>query len=288
MTAIRPRSTVHGPQIRPQSTVHSPQITRSRFDVLAVDGRPLTVDGFSKCGLPTALLSIFLILSAGCAVLGPIKRQVPPTERQALEVLDDGHEDFTGVIHIHTIYSDGGGTFEDIARVANQQQLDYLIVTDHNTLKPLADGKQGWYGMTLVLVGTEISTRGGHYLAFNIREEINRNQPTQAIIDEVNRQGGLGFIAHPYFAKRRWTDWTVQGFTGIEGYNVAHDSLDENRLRLVLWSVAVPADSLFSSILDRPYDPLSTWDELVQRHGRIVGIGASGSRNALRIAPLAT
>ncbi|MBI3087813.1 MAG: CehA/McbA family metallohydrolase [Candidatus Omnitrophica bacterium] len=191
------------------------------------------------------------------------------------ELLEDGYDDFTGVIHIHTVYSDGAGTYEDVARVANQLKLDYLVVTDHNTLKPLRDGKQGWYGMTLVLVGDEISTRGGHYLALNVQEEISRNQPTQAIIDEVNRQGGLGFIAHPYFKKRRWSDWTVQGFTGVEAYNVAHDALDENKLRIALWGVALPADPVFLSMIDRPYDPLAKWDEMIARHGRVVGIGSS-------------
>jgi len=228
-------------------------------------------------------------LCARCAVLGPIKGQVPRTAREALEALDDGHDDFTGVIHIHTVYSDGGGTFEDIARVANQQKLHYLIVTDHNTLRPLREGKQGWYGMTLICVGTELSTRGGHLLALNVREEITRHQPTQAVIDEVNRQGGLSFIAHPYFKRRRWTDWTVHGFIGIEGYNVAHDSLDENRLRIALWSVAVPADPLFLSMLDRPYDPMAKWDGLLKQHGKVVGIGASDAHEirilGLKVAP---
>ena len=187
-----------------------------------------------------------------------------------------GYRDYVGVLHIHTRYSDGAGTYEEIARIANAQRLDYLIVTDHNTLQPLRDGKQGWYGATLVLVGTEISAQAGHYLALNVTQEIDRSRlTTQQIIDEVNRQGGLGFIAHPYFQKRRWTDWTVTGFTGIEGYNVAHDSLDENRIRLVLWTLGVPTEPFYLSIVDRPYDPLSTWDRLLAQRWPVVGIGAS-------------
>ncbi len=227
-----------------------------------------------------------LLLVTGCAVFStphphgerPRDRRHASSVRTATSppILDDGYEDYVGVIHIHTHYSDGAGTFEDIARVANAQRLNYLITTDHNTLKPLRDGRQGWYGTTLILVGTELSTRGGHYLALNVTEEIDRHKlTTQQIIDEVNRQGGLGFIAHPYFAKRRWTDWTVTGFTGIEAYNVAHDTLDENRMRLVIWTLTVPAEPFYFSILDRPYDPLSAWDAMCARHGRVVGIGAS-------------
>ena len=239
--------------------------------------------------LPTAYCLLLTAVCTGCAIVTPIGRRVPILPRQAREMLDDRYDEVTGVMHIHTIYSDGGGTFEDVARAANQQQLDYLIVTDHNTLKPLSDGKQGWYGMTLVLVGEELSTRGGHYLALNVREDVSRYQPTQAIIDEVNRQGGLGFIAHPYFKKRPWTDWTVTGFTGIEGYNVAHDALDENKLRIALWGVTVPADPLFLSMVDRPYDPLAKWDELIAKHGKLVGIGSSDAHEVrilgFKIAP---
>lgn len=237
-------------------------------------------------GLWTSALVFAL---SGCAVVGPIGRRVPATARPIAEFVEDGYRDVTGVIHIHTRYSDGGGTFEDIARVANQQHLDYLIVTDHNTMQPLIDGKQGWHGMTLILVGEEISTPGGHLLALNVQQDVSRHQPTQAIIDQVNRQGGLSIIAHPYFQKRRWSDWTVTGFTGIEAYNVAHDALDENKLRIALWGVTVPADPLFLSMVDRPYDPLAKWDEMIAKRGRIVGIGSSDAHEVrvmgLKFAP---
>jgi hypothetical protein len=181
------------------------------------------------------------------------------------------------VLHVHTTYShDAHGTLEDAVRAANAQRLDYLILTEHNTLQPLRDGHQGWHGAVLVLVGMEISTRDGHYLALNVTEEIDRNRlATQQIIDEVNRQGGLGFIAHPYFEKARWRNYQVTGFTGIEGYNVAHDSLDENKTRLAVWTLTMPAEPFYFSLLDRPYDPLAKWDELIRQHGRVVGIGAT-------------
>lgn len=192
-------------------------------------------------------------------------------------MLDDGHTDYVGVVHVHTRAShDAHGRFEDVVRVANAQGLDFVLITEHNTLKPLREGKQGWHGATLILIGEELSTRGGHYLAFNVTEEIDRTRlTTQQVIDEVNRQGGLGFIAHPYFKTRRWTDWGVTGFTGIEGYNVAHDTLDENRLRLILWTLTAPAEPFYFSIIDRPYDPLAKWDALIQQRGPVVGIGST-------------
>jgi hypothetical protein len=227
----------------------------------------------------SVLLFALCGLTAGCSVVGPSGRVRPRASTElppnAMEMLDDGYHDVAGIIHIHTTYSDGGGTFTDVARVANAQGLDYLVTTDHNTLQPLRDGHQGWHSTVLVMVGTEISTRDGHYLAMNVREDIDRDQPTQAIIDEVNRQGGLGFIAHPYFKKRRWTNWQVHGFTGIEAYNTAHDTFDENMLRLAAWGMTMPPDWLYLSIIDRPYDPLSAWDHLIARDGPVVGIGSA-------------
>jgi hypothetical protein len=127
-----------------------------------------------------------------------------------------------------------------------------------------------------VLIGMEISLRDGHYLAFNVTDEIDRHQLTsQDVIDAVNQQGGLGFIAHPYFKNAPWRDWSVTGYTGIEGYNVLHDAIDENRMRLALWTLGASPEVLYRSLLDRPYDPLSVWDALIARHGRVVGIGAT-------------
>ncbi|MBI2104002.1 MAG: CehA/McbA family metallohydrolase [Candidatus Omnitrophica bacterium] len=235
--------------------------------------------------------SCVLIALAGCAVLTHVPRLASPLGQAPAHALDDGYEDHAGVIHIHTTYShDAHGRFEDAVRVANAQGLDYLLFTEHNTLQPLREGRGGWYGGVLALIGMEISTRGGHYLALNVTEEIDRHQLTaQQVIDEVNRQGGFGFIAHPYFKKARWTDWSVTGFTGVEAYNVAHDTLDENRLRLVLWTLTAAAEPFYLSLLDRPYDPLATWDELISRHGRVVGIGSSDAHEfhvgGLKFAP---
>jgi len=238
------------------------------------------------CGLLCAMLA------AGCAVMTRLHRPYAPEQGNVQsDVPDDGYHDYVGVIHVHTTYShDAMGTFEDAVRVANAQRLDYLVLTEHNNLQALRDGKQGWHGTTLMLIGMEISTQGGHYIAMNVTEDINRHvMTTQQIIDEVNRQGGFGFIAHPFFKKGRWRDWSVTGFTGIEAYNVAHDTLDENRMRLVMWTLTVPAEPFYLSILQRPYDPLSTWDELIRRHHRVVGIGSSDAHEfhlfGLKFAP---
>jgi hypothetical protein len=216
-------------------------------------------------------------LLSGCAVVSNLPRPLPRGTGAVTPIPDDGYQDVVGVIHVHTTYShDAHGTLADVVRVANAQALDYVVLTEHNNLRALYDGHQGWHGATLLVVGVELSTAGGHYLALNVTREIDpRGRTAQQVIDEVNRQGGFGFIAHPYFKKRRWTDWSVSGFTGIEAYNVAHDTLDENRMRLILWTLTATPTTFYHSLIDRPYDALRTWDQLITRHGRVTGIGST-------------
>lgn len=249
--------------------------------------------------------ALALLVLAGCALLTKpgsprpneqvfslpplhVITQVEPNGGPAAEPFDDGYEDRTGVIHIHTRCSqavgcgaqprhshDAHGTFEDVIRVGHQQGLDFVILTEHNNLNALRDGLQGWHGRVLALIGMELSLKSGHLLALNVTQEIDRHALTpQQVIDEIARQGGLSFIAHPFFKKARWTDWTVTGFTGIEAYNFAHDTMDENKARLALWTLTAPTEPFYYSILDRPYDPLATWDAMIRQHGRVTGIGA--------------
>ncbi len=269
-------------------------IARFRGQRSEVRGQNFLISDFCLLTSVRWLTLCFLLglVTTGCAVLTqPRGKPLPQGGAKATDLLDDGYADYAGVIHVHTTYShDAHGTFEDVVRTANAQRLDYVIVTEHNNLQALRDGRQGWHGGTLVLVGMEVSAKDGHYLALNVTQEIDRHKlTTQQVIDEVTRQGGLGFIAHPYFANGRWKNWSVIGFTGIEAYNVAHDTLDENRARLVLWTLTAPAEPFYFSILDRPYDPLAKWDELIRQHGQVVGIGSTDAHEfhlmGLKFAP---
>jgi len=132
-----------------------------------------------------------------------------------------------GNIHIHSTYSDGAGTIEKIAQAAAKRGLDFIIITDHHTLAHLPE--EGYRHGVLVLCGSEINVDKHHYLALNITEEIPADDENpQAVIEAVNSQGGLGFIAHPFEKGSPlvlngivfpWLDWQVQGFTGIEVWN---------------------------------------------------------------------
>lgn len=138
-------------------------------------------------------------------------------------------KDYTGVIHFHSSLSfDGHAPMEDIVTAANKNHIDFLMLTDHDHLRAKEQGWEGWQGKTLVIVGEEIAPRFNHYLAFRINEPIicdggGEEINPQTYIDTVNRQGGIGFIAHPdhegtkvFHVKHYcWNNWNVSGYTGI-------------------------------------------------------------------------
>lgn len=147
-----------------------------------------------------------------------------------------------GVVHVHSTYSDGEGTVEEIIAAAQSVGLDFVCLTDHDTLRAAEDGYGRYHGKSLLIVGTEITPRYNHYLAFGMKqdpqiEELYRLAP-QEVIDAVARLGGVGFIAHPdhqgterfKIPSYAWKDWSVKGFSGMSIWDLMGDweaKLDE-------------------------------------------------------------
>jgi len=193
----------------------------------------------------------------------------------------EGLRDYSGVIHIHTVYSgDSSAELSDIIDCARRFDVDYVIITDHNSLgyKPL----EGWHNDILVLVGEEISPpEGNHYLALDIEELVEPSSIPQEFINRVLDQGGFGFIEHPFFfgnhhihpfniAPSPWIDWNVDGFTGISIFNYTSDGGE--RMRLYSFPIFYAFPGLDK---DRPnINTIKKWDELSLKR-KTVGIGTA-------------
>src|SRR5512146_3045903 len=137
-------------------------------------------------------------------------------------------------LHMHTTYSDGSGTHQEIAQAALQAGLDVVIVTDHNVFPQGLEGyhRQGERRL-LMLVGEEIhdptrDPQKSHLLVMGAGRDLATYAPRpQNLIDQVYKAGGLCFIAHPYDPELKafgeddisWVDWDVRGYTGIELWN---------------------------------------------------------------------
>jgi hypothetical protein len=110
-----------------------------------------------------------------------------------------------GDLHAHTVHSDGVLSIDELAALAVGNGLDFLAVTDHNTVShhehlPAASAR---FGIDLV-PGQEVTTAEGHANAFGDIGWIDFREPAEKWVDEVARRGGLLSINHPSRGDCSW------------------------------------------------------------------------------------
>jgi hypothetical protein len=142
-----------------------------------------------------------------------------PPRRTALS---DSWSDGTvrGVLHVHSVASDGRGTVDEIAAAAASAGLQFVVLTDHGDATRRPDPPSYRSGV-LIVDGVEISTRGGHYVAVGLPQSPYPLGGTAAdVVEDVRRLGGLGIAAHPDSPKSElsWSDWSAP-IDGVELVN---------------------------------------------------------------------
>jgi hypothetical protein len=198
-----------------------------------------------------------------------------------LSRLSDHAYDLAGVVHVHSLYSDGTGTVPEIAAAAEANGLDFVLLTDHDTLEARSRSEEGWYGHVLLLAGEEVSPwRENHYLAFGLDEPIDHTGlAPREIIERVENAGGFGFLSHP-FSKgsdrfRRgaggmpWRDLDAPGYTGLELWSFVTDTGERlTSIADLVRFIAAPA-----RFVDHPPRAnLEGWDRIC-RDRRCVALG---------------
>jgi hypothetical protein len=130
----------------------------------------------------------------------PVSRPLPSGEM--------GGRWYRGDLHGHTLHSDGRFTAPELVAWASQHRLDFVTLTDHNTISGLAEMDTLSSSNLLTMGGLELTTFYGHALALGLREwvdwrvNMNANAPgeprtIQNIAADVEAKGGLFVIAHP-------------------------------------------------------------------------------------------
>ena len=186
--------------------------------------------------------------------------------------------EYVGAAHIHSIFSDGTGEVPEIANFADESGLDFILLTDHNTLRALQEGFEKWYGNTLCLVGCEINDKENknHYLAFGINETYSTRLSAKEYVKKVKEAGGFGFTAHPHEKRNHmkehppypWIDWTIEDFNGIEIWNHMSEWMENLTEQNKYTSFLHP----LRSIISPPAETLKLWDELNLKR-KVIGIG---------------
>jgi len=198
----------------------------------------------------------------------------------------------TGAVHVHTVDSDGTKTHEQIAAIAGDLGLDFVLFTDHMTLQSLHEQKEKYYGDVLALIGYEHNDRDdcNHYLVFGLDEVLPASMTAAEYVQAVAAKGALGIMAHPdeirgrdaRFRSYPWTDWSVDDFDGMEIWNQMSEWMENLKYYNQLLMIFSPRKWLRSPtnrILRR-------WDE-VNRTRKVAGIGSVDAHGFLyRAGPL--
>ncbi len=198
--------------------------------------------------------------------------------------------EYSGSMHMHSKYSDGSGTVEEIVQAANEVDLDFIILTDHNTMKARDEGYEKWHNKTMLIVGYEVNDtkNRNHYVALGIDRAIG---PFERLPDgdmgsiksaadyvkEIKAAGGFGFIAHPFESRDHmpahppypWTDWECDEYDGIEIWNHMSE-----------WTEGLTDDNKFQrflhplkTIIAPEKNAVKLWDEK-NKERKVVAIGS--------------
>ena len=201
-----------------------------------------------------------------------------------LSLIDDsapsnGLTHLSGIVHVHTTFSDGGGTPEEVIAAAQKAGVSFLIITDHNNQG--ARNAAGYHGKLLVLVGTELSSEEGHIVALGIPDTLYRPPPyARDAMEDVEQLGGVSFAAHPMSPtpEFRWKRWDLPGSWGIEVLNGDSEWREAGGLNL-FWTLCLYGLNHRYAMLTSMKSPdatLKKWDELLAKRDvpAIVGTDA--------------
>ncbi|TAM99407.1 MAG: hypothetical protein EPN45_16050 [Rhizobiaceae bacterium] len=197
-----------------------------------------------------------------------------------------GLHEYVGLIHLHSEYSgDAQGSYEELARVASEHKLEFMIITDHNNTKAIKDGKQGIYGKTLVLTGVESSRQEGYLLGLGIGDyQTARADPTEIFLSEVAAQRGFVVMAHARNSHWPWKGQVDARMTGVEIIDFADQIYDASLASKIMAALAFPVNRLYAflSLYHRPDAVIELWDAISAQRP-FVGIFASDIHQNLKI-----
>ena len=194
---------------------------RSRFHVAADSSTPGYVAGAMPSGTWRIILGCYVIPDAGVT----LRLTVRASERSEPHSKSDGARAtfrtpeqsdpvrrgagwYRGDLHAHTFHSDAEGSPQVLHRLASVLGLDYLAVTDHNTVTAWDYFAAASSPELLFVPGIEITTYKGHANALGVRNWIDFRIQTAddlaQLAAEIRRRNGLLSVNHDK-PPMRWT-----------------------------------------------------------------------------------
>jgi len=203
-----------------------------------------------------------------------------------------GWYQYSGAVHIHTTESDGTLKLEEVVALGREVGLDFMMFADHMNLNNREAGKEGFYGTTLVVVGYEHNDVRDHhhYLLFDSPRVYPKGMTPKEYVAAGKADNALGVLAHPdevrdimpEFPPYPWTDWEVDGFTGIELWNQMSEWME----RLTPLNKLIMAFSPRKSMIGPTDRILKRWDELNLKR-KVAGLaGVDAHAFPIKVGPM--
>lgn len=136
-------------------------------------------------------------------------------------------------IHTHTMYSGFAKysyiTFPDCMttprksiRAARRMGLDILCITDHDTIKGGLKAQK--YDKQLVVVGEEISSKGGEIIGLFLQQAVKPGLSPEETIERIHEQDGIAVAAHPFseYCPSVGERMHTLRLDGVEVFNALH------------------------------------------------------------------
>jgi hypothetical protein len=163
-------------------------------------------------GVPFSVTAEFL--SPGAAALGgqlaplleaPGAPPAPAARPRRPLPASPGLTWLAGDLHAHTFHSDGVMSVAELAAHAVDRGLDFVAVTDHNTVSHHAflGPASARYGVTL-LPGQEVTTELGHAGVLGDAGWVDFREPATAWLAAAEAAGALMSVNHPFAGPASW------------------------------------------------------------------------------------
>jgi len=117
-------------------------------------------------------------------------------------------------LHMHTTVSDGTmspqAVVNDIIinnllakKDPSRTAINVIAITDHDNIQGgivALDYKNAFYDDEPldIIIGAEVSSKAGHIIGLNLKENIPPRMNAEETIDAIHEQGGIAIAAHPY------------------------------------------------------------------------------------------
>jgi len=133
-------------------------------------------------------------------------------------------------LHVHTNLSDGTASPRKVIEESIKRGLRVIAVTDHDSLegaKRTADILAKEQLPLDLIIGTEVTTRQGHFIGLFLEKRIKMYKSVEYSIDAIKEQGGICIIPHPLgklvpsISRKKIDELLSRGYgiDGIELYN---------------------------------------------------------------------